>query len=311
MRAVVVLETAKISTTTMTIVNRAKARTTVAALSCSPLRPHNAALTDSLIPCAPASTAWVGVEDVVAAMAAVAVADQEAAMAVTVEAEAVMEAVAVVGGRIVLVAGASGLVGQAVLQGLLADESVATVHSVGRRVLPVQHAKLVQHTLDFAALPALPAVNEAFVALGTTLKVAGSQAAFRAVDFTAVVCLAQALRAQGTLKLGVVSALGASAQSPVFYNRVKGEMEDALKAIGFPTLVVARPSLLAGARENLNQATRPAERISLFVARVLRPLIPANYQAVNASQVASGLLHAVRNRPPGLHVMLSGELQQF
>ena len=313
MRAVVVLETAKISTTTMTIVNRAKARTTVAALSCSPLRPHNAALTDSLIPCAPASTAWVGVEDVVAAMAAVAVADQEAAMAVTVEAEAVMEAAAVVvvGGRIVLVAGASGLVGQAVLQGLLADESVATVHSVGRRVLPVQHAKLVQHTLDFAALPALPAVNEAFVALGTTLKVAGSQAAFRAVDFTAVVCLAQALRAQGTSKLGVVSAVGASAQSPVFYNRVKGEMEDALKAIGFPTLVVARPSLLAGARENLNQATRPAERISLFVARVLRPLIPANYQAVNASQVASGLLHAVRNRPPGLHVMLSGELQQF
>ena len=178
-------------------------------------------------------------------------------------------------------------------------------------MLPVQHAKLVQHTLDFAALPALPAVNEAFVALGTTLKVAGSQAAFRAVDFTAVVCLAQALRAQGTSKLGVVSAVGASAQSPVFYNRVKGEMEDALKAIGFPTLVVARPSLLAGARENLNQATRPAERISLFVARVLRPLIPANYQAVNASQVASGLLHAVRNRPPGLHVMLSGELQQF
>ncbi len=178
-------------------------------------------------------------------------------------------------------------------------------------MLPLQHAKLVQHTVDFAALPRLPAVLEAFITLGTTLKVAGSQAAFRAIDFTAVVTLAQALRAQGTTKLGVVSAMGASAQSPVFYNRVKGEMEDALKALGFQTLVIARPSLLAGPRENLNQATRPGERISLVLARVLRPLIPANYQAVDIRQVAAGLLHAVGHGPAGVRVMLSGELQQY
>ncbi len=178
-------------------------------------------------------------------------------------------------------------------------------------MLPLQHAKLVQHTVDFAALPRLPAVQEAFIALGTTLKVAGSQAAFRAVDFTAVVTLAQALRAQGTTKLGVVSAMGASAQSPVFYNRVKGEMEDALKALDFQTLVIARPSLLAGPRENLNQPARPGERISLVLARVLRPLIPANYQAVDVCQVAAGLMHAVGRGPAGVHVMLSGELQQY
>ncbi len=181
-------------------------------------------------------------------------------------------------------------------------------------MLPVQHAKLVQHTLDLAnpaALAALPPVQEALVALGTTLKVAGSRDAFRAIDFTAVVALAQAVYAQGATKFAVVSAMGASARSTVFYSRVKGEMEDALQAICFQTLVIARPSLLAGAREALNQAARPGERISLLFARALRPLIPANYQAVNASQVAAALLHAMRKGPAGVRVMLSGELQQF
>lgn len=81
-----------------------------------------------------------------------------------------------------MVAGASGLVGREILQGLLADESVAAVHSLGRRELPFQHARLTRHRVDFKALPALPSVGKAFIALGATIKVAGSQEAFRAVD---------------------------------------------------------------------------------------------------------------------------------
>ena len=112
--------------------------------------------------------------------------------------------------RTVFVAGASGLVGREIMQGLLADTSVAAVHSLARRELPLQHPKLTQHIVDFKALPALPRVHEAFIAMGTTIKVAGSQAAFRAVDFDAVVAVAKAARAAGAARLGVVSAMGAN-----------------------------------------------------------------------------------------------------
>src|SRR6185369_1427795 len=108
--------------------------------------------------------------------------------------------------RTVLIAGASGLVGREILQGLLADEAVVAVHSLGRRELPLQHPKLTQHRVDFKALSstglALPRADEAFIALGTTIKVAGSQEAFRAVDFDAVVAVAKAARAAGVTRLG-------------------------------------------------------------------------------------------------------------
>ena len=104
-------------------------------------------------------------------------------------------------GRTALVAGASGLVGREILQGLLADDSVAAVHSVGRRELPLAHPKLTQHRVDFKAPLTLPRVDEAFIALGTTIKVAGSQEAFRAIDFDAA-RLAAPARAHRRLPLG-------------------------------------------------------------------------------------------------------------
>src|SRR5438105_12473564 len=94
--------------------------------------------------------------------------------------------------RTVLIAGASGLIGRQLLTGLLADDTVASVHSLGRRELPLSHPKLTQHQVDFKALPALPRVDEVLIALGTTIKVAGSQEAFRAVDHDAVIAVAKA-----------------------------------------------------------------------------------------------------------------------
>jgi len=210
--------------------------------------------------------------------------------------------------RRVLIAGASGLVGRELLRAVLDDPAVATVHALGRRTLPLRHPKLIQHEVDFAALPALPPVDDVFVALGTTIKAAGSQAAFRKVDFDAVVAVARAARAAGATRLGVVSAMGADAASRVFYSRVKGEAEAALAALGFGTLVIARPSLLVGDRPALGQPQRAGEEIGLKVSRWLGPLIPANYRPITAAAVARSLLRAVR-QTQGRRVLPSGEMQ--
>jgi uncharacterized protein YbjT (DUF2867 family) len=212
--------------------------------------------------------------------------------------------------RSVLIAGASGLVGREILKGLLADESVAVVHSLGRRELQLQHPKLTQHRVDFSqALPALPSVGEAFVALGTTIKVAGSQEAFRAIDFDAVLAVAKTAKAAGATRLGVVSAMGADPQSRIFYNRVKGEMEAALSTLGFDTLVIARPSFLVGDREALGQPLRGGEKLALNVSKWLAPLIPDNLKAIEAAAVARALLKAVQ-ASKGRRVMLSSELRR-
>ena len=215
-----------------------------------------------------------------------------------------------VAGRTALVAGATGLVGREILRALLADKACAAVHSVGRRALTLRHPKLQSHRIDFAAPGALMPVDDVYIALGTTIKVAGSQQAFRAVDLDAVVNVARAAFDAGATRLGVVSAMGADARSTVFYNRVKGEMEQAVRAIGYDRVVIVRPSMLAGDREALQQASRPAEKLGLVFMNALRPLIPANYRAINARDVALGLIEALDSNPDGVHIVLSGDLQR-
>jgi len=222
------------------------------------------------------------------------------------------QVVAPAAARVALLAGATGLVGQAVLAGLLTDKRYAAVHCVGRTALTLKHPKLFSHVVDFATLSALPDidhVDDVFIALGTTLKVAGSQAAFRALDFDAIVALALVGKGLGATKLAVVSALGADPSSRVFYNRVKGEMEQAVSQLGYPVLVIARPSLLSGDRDALAQAARPAEKLGLFAMKLLKPLIPANYRPVAATQVAHALLGAVHDTERGTRVLSSGEMQ--
>ena len=165
--------------------------------------------------------------------------------------------------RIALLAGATGLVGQEVLALLLADARYTAVHVVGRRAPNVQDPKLMVHISPTLTHWASPKVDDLFIALGTTIKVAGSKAAFKAIDFDAVVAIATAVRAAGATRLAVVSAMGANAQSGTFYNQVKGEMEAAVSQLGFETLVIARPSLLAGDRDALKQPERVAEKLSL------------------------------------------------
>jgi uncharacterized protein YbjT (DUF2867 family) len=205
----------------------------------------------------------------------------------------------------VVVAGASGLVGTQLLMILLEDARVSHVLSLGRRNLAdVGGPKLEQRIVSFADLAPLEAHDACFIALGTTMKTAGSEAAFRAIDFEAVLAVARASKAAGASKLGLVSALGASATSSVFYSRTKGEAEDAVKQLGFETVVIARPSLLAGDRKE----SRLGERLGLAAASVFRFAIPKRYRSVEASAVASSLARELLTRTPGVHTLESEEL---
>ena len=178
--------------------------------------------------------------------------------------------------RIVLIAGATGRVGREILQGLLTDRTVAAVHSLGRRKLAAQHPKLTAHVVDFATLPELPPVDEVYLALGTTIRVAGSQAALRAINYEANLAVATAALAAGAKKLGLVSAMGADSRSNAFCSRVKGELEDALAKMAFQGTAIARPSVLVGKRN--------------LVGRAVGFLISA---PINASAVAKALLSVV------------------
>lgn len=213
----------------------------------------------------------------------------------------------VAGARTAAVAGATGLVGRAILEGLLADASVAAVHALGRRGPGVAHPKLNPHVVDFNALPRLPPLDEVYLALGTTIRDAGSRAAFRAVDFGANLSVARAALAAGARRAGLVSAVGADAGSRIFYHRVKGETEEALARLPFEGLVIARPSLLAGDREALGQPRRTAEVVATALGRLLGPLVPANYRPVAAARVARALLARVPSAR-GRVVLASGEL---
>jgi uncharacterized protein YbjT (DUF2867 family) len=215
--------------------------------------------------------------------------------------------------RTALLAGATGLVGDALLSLLVASKHYRSVHVLLRRARPGTEggAKLTIHQVDFARLPALPAVDDVFIALGTTIKIAGSEAAFRQVDFDFVVNVARAARDAGATRLAVVSALGADPTSRIFYNRVKGEMEIAVMQIGYESVVIAQPSMLLGDRAALGQPPRSGE---MWTERLLAPLgwiIPRGVRPIPARAVASALVTAILDAKPGVRVLKSGAMQEM
>jgi uncharacterized protein YbjT (DUF2867 family) len=194
--------------------------------------------------------------------------------------------------RTVIITGATQPVGQEILKRLLVDPTVAAVHSLGRDKPAARHPKLTAHAVDFAALPTLPPADEVYLALGTTIRLAGSEAAFRAIDYDANLAVATAALAAGVKKAGLVSAMGADSRSKVFYARVKGELEDALAKLPFQGTAIARPSLLVGSRN--------------IVGLAVGFLISA---PVNASAVARALLSVVPS-VKGRTVLLPGAMRR-
>lgn len=222
----------------------------------------------------------------------------------------------------VLLAGATGLVGHCLLRRLLADPLVGEVRALVRREMTAAEllklpseaatqqvpglAKLRIVKVSFERLEAHPDVFDVdwvACALGTTIRQAGSQAAFRQVDFDCPLQIAQLTHAQGAQRFMLVSALGANARSKVFYNRVKGELEEAVRAIGFAHVSVAQPSLLKGPRTEF----RLGERLALLFGG----FFPDAYKPVDVAQVAAGLLASGRTGSPGWHVLSNTALQRM
>ncbi|MGD9953803.1 MAG: NAD(P)H-binding protein [Burkholderiales bacterium] len=197
--------------------------------------------------------------------------------------------------RSALIVGASGLVGAFLLERLLASPAYAQVTAWGRRELVLSHPKLTAEVVDFARLfERRVQAADVFCCVGSTIRQAGSQAAFRRVDFDIPVALARAAARDGAKRFLVISALGANARSRVFYNRVKGEMEAAVRASGVPKVYVFRPSLLAGPRKEF----RLGERAGLAAASLLGPLL-GKYRPVRAGAVAAAMLKAAEEDLPG------------
>jgi uncharacterized protein YbjT (DUF2867 family) len=191
----------------------------------------------------------------------------------------------------ILLAGATGLVGSRLLP-LLPDAI-----PVGRRAT----GRAGEIVADFAALPTLPPATVAISALGTTIRAAGSQAAFRAVDYDAVMAFARAAQAVGATHFIVITAVGADAGSSVFYSRVKGEVERDLRALGFARLDIVRPGLILGPRAE----RRPVEALLQRITPLLNPLLVGTlgkYGGIPADTVAAAIAVLVGAGGIGLHV---------
>ena len=211
--------------------------------------------------------------------------------------------------RHALVAGATGLVGRSLVQRLLDDADTASVVALTRRPLAIPHPKLVEAVVEFDHLGdyVLPAVDDYFCCLGTTIREAGSRDAFREVDLGYAVAVARLALTAGATRCFVVTALGANPTSRVFYNRVKGEVEVELGRLPFRTVVAFRPSLLGGERAQ----ARAGERAALAVARPLAPVLPSRYRPVDADTVARAMLACAKTDAVGRFVVESGAIRTF
>ena len=208
--------------------------------------------------------------------------------------------------RHVLLAGATGLVGRECLAQLAADPSVSGITALVRRppdAATIHHRKLRFERVDFDRLGlhgAQLAADQVICALGTTIRRAGTREAFRRVDFDYPLALAKLARQRGARHFMLVSALGASSRSRVFYSRVKGELEEAIGALGYPAFTIVRPSLLLGDRGEFRLGEELGKRLAW--------LTPAAWKPVQARDVAAALVAAARGDHPGRRVIESTEI---
>ena len=208
-----------------------------------------------------------------------------------------------------LVAGATGLVGSKLVDTLVADPDYGEVHVLARRSLARTHTRLHEHLVDFARLSTLdwPAADDVYCCLGTTIRVAGSQRAFREVDYDYPLAIARGAQRRGAQQFLFVSAMGADAHSSVFYSRVKGELEIAAATLGFRATIAFRPSLLAGQRADY----RFGERVALAVLRPARWLVPRKYRPVADVAVARAMAAFAKRGLAGFHIVPSDAIQAF
>lgn len=210
--------------------------------------------------------------------------------------------------------GATGLVGSFLVDLLLKDETFEKVYVLSRKTLGYTHPKLVEFVDNLEEPSAYRiAINDAthaFCCLGTTMKVAGSKEAFYKVDYGYCALFAQQAIMKGVANFNIVSALGADKKSGIFYNQVKGEIEELVMSLPFQSINIVRPSLLIGARNELRIGEKIAQSIAPFLNLfLLGPL--KKYQSIKGAQVAKALIKLSKNNSSGIRIVENDELKSM
>ncbi|MGD0589438.1 MAG: NAD(P)H-binding protein [Bacteroidota bacterium] len=212
-----------------------------------------------------------------------------------------------------LLVGASGLVGGHCLQFLLEESSYTRVVVLVRRPLLITHDKLVQHVVDFSELEILGeclTADDVYCCLGTTIKKAKTQEAFRKVDFDYPIKIAALAQHCGANQFLIVSSLGADPHSRIFYNRVKGEVEEAIRKISFTTINIFHPSILLGERTE----HRTGEIAGAFIMSGLKYALIGplkKYRAIQARDVAKAMVQVAQKNLKGVNIFDSMQIQEI
>ncbi len=212
--------------------------------------------------------------------------------------------------KVALVAGTTGLIGAQLLDLLLGDNRYSKVIALSRKPLEVNHKKLDNLVLDFNRLADYSdtlRADDIFCCLGTTMKQAGSQEAFRKVDFEYPLDIARMTRRLGARQYLLVTALGASKKSSFYYNRVKGEIEEAISELGFESYHIFRPSFLQGIRVE----SRAGEQATNAFFRIFGFLVPKKFKAIDSVKVARAMLAMAKEEKSDKFILESDVLQSF
>jgi len=209
-----------------------------------------------------------------------------------------------------LIVGSTGLIGNQLVKLLLDDDRYTQVTAIARTSLPFSHPKLKLIIADFDSIESQKeklVADDVFCCLGTTITSAKSKEAFRKIDFDYPLLIAKLTKALGAKQFLLVSALGANKASSVFYNKVKGEIEEAISSIGFESCHVFRPSLLLGPRIEKREGERSMQKIFSAVGF----LIPKKYKAIESIKVARGMLAIAKKNVSGNFIHESNSLQAY
>jgi uncharacterized protein YbjT (DUF2867 family) len=216
-------------------------------------------------------------------------------------------------GRTAILLGATGLVGGHCLELLLEDDTYHCVISLGRRRTAKEHPKLLQHEVDLDRLQDYSHLfvgDDLYCCLGTTIKKAGSQEAFTRVDFTYVTEAARIASEKGTKQFLLVSALGASSSSRIFYNRTKGAAEESIARLPFQGVQIFRPSLLLGERTEFRAGERVAEKVMKVFSFLLVGAF-RKYRAVYARTVAEAMVKVAKQQKTGVNIFESDRIVEI
>ena len=211
--------------------------------------------------------------------------------------------------RVALVAGSTGLIGSQLLELLLNDSAYAKVIALSRKLLSISNPKLENVVVEASDLKSHMDIkaDDVFCCLGTTIKQAKTKEAFRKIDFAYPLALATLLKANGATQFFLVSALGADKNSRIFYNQVKGEVEEAIGAVEIPAYHIFRPSLLIGPRKE----HRSGEDAAKVFYKIFGFIIPAKYKGIESIRVARAMISFAKENKHGKFVHESNEMQTF